>query len=69
MWLRRTGWDGEEESFYMSEQWECMEFCLRMGKEPVRIRGQINGHHGEKRKAKIHLELNLKEAKSIGRLL
>lgn len=66
MWLRRTGWNSEEEeSFYMSEQWECMELCRRMGKEPVRIRGQING--GDivgKKKAEVHLELNLKEAKS-----
>lgn len=50
MWLRiQAGTVRRGSPFYMTEQWECVDLCLRMGKELVRslwvrIRGQTNGN-------------------------
>lgn len=37
MWLRQAGIARRGRPFCVSEQWECMEPCLKVGKELVRI--------------------------------
>lgn len=43
MWLRQAGIAGRGKPFCVSEQWECREPCLKVGKELVRIRGWTSG--------------------------
>lgn len=69
MWLRQAGIAKRGKPFCVSEQWECREPCLRVGKELVRIRGWTNGRDimVEKGKAKSHQELSLLREKQTSR--